>query len=64
MTRSGRHGPRAEDRASGLFTALDIALERGDYAAAARAQQELADLGWEVRHRPRELTREQREVTR
>jgi hypothetical protein len=40
-----------QDKASGYFAALDVALARGDYAAAARAQQALADLGWDVRHR-------------
>jgi hypothetical protein len=43
---------RAEHSASAHFIALDIALSRGDYAAADRAQKALADLGWDIRHRP------------
>jgi hypothetical protein len=35
--------------ASAHFIALDIALARGDYAAAGKAQQSLALLGWDVR---------------
>jgi hypothetical protein len=47
-----------EALASGYFAALDIALARGDYAAAARAQQALADMGWDVRQRPSQPHRE------
>jgi hypothetical protein len=43
--------PRPEDKAAAHFAALDIALFRGDYAAAARAQQALTELGWDVRRR-------------
>jgi hypothetical protein len=42
---------RPEDKAAAHFAALDIALSRGDYAAAAKAQQALTELGWDVRHR-------------
>jgi hypothetical protein len=42
---------RPEDKAAAHFTALDIALSRGDYAAAAKAQQALAELGWDIKQR-------------
>jgi hypothetical protein len=40
-----------EDEAPAYFAALDIALSRGNYAAAAKAQRALAELGWDIRHR-------------
>jgi hypothetical protein len=46
-----KEAQRAEHMASAHFNALDIALERGDYVAAGRAQQALAELGWDIRHR-------------
>ena len=46
--------PAPEIKAAAYFAALDIALSRGDYAAAAKAQQSLSDLGWDIRHRPPE----------
>ncbi|MBV8076672.1 MAG: hypothetical protein JO284_09755 [Planctomycetaceae bacterium] len=50
-----RPRPKVEDRpadkASAHFVALEIALSRGDYAAAAQAQRTLAELGWEIRLR-------------
>lgn len=44
--------PAPDIKVAAHFAALDIALSRGDYAAAAKAQQALTDLGWDVRHRP------------
>jgi hypothetical protein len=41
--------PEPEATASAHFIALDIALSRGDYSAAVKAQQTLALLGWDVR---------------
>ncbi len=40
--------------AAAHFAALDLALSRGDYAAAAKAQDTLTALGWDIRHRHRE----------
>jgi hypothetical protein len=37
------------DRATAYFAALDIAVSRGDYLAASKAQHALAALGWDVR---------------
>jgi hypothetical protein len=51
MTRPVKGHTHPEDKASAYFAALDIALARGDYAAAAKAQQALAEMGWEIRHR-------------
>lgn len=51
MTRPVKDHSRPEDKAAAFFAALDIALSRGDYIAAAKAQQALAELGWDVRHR-------------
>ena len=44
------HRPPKAVKASAYFAVLDIALSRGDYTAAARAQKALANLGWEIRH--------------
>lgn len=44
--------PAPEIKAAAHFAALDLALSRGDYAAAAKSQQALSSLGWEIRHRP------------
>jgi hypothetical protein len=51
MARPVRTQPREDDKAAAHFAALDIALARGDYAAAARAQAELARLGWDIKQR-------------
>ena len=51
-TRPAKEHSSQEAKAAGYFAALDIALSRGDYAAAAKAQQALAELGWDIRHRP------------
>jgi hypothetical protein len=46
--------PLPEDRAAILFSALDVAQARGDYARAAEVQRQLRELGWVVtRRRPR-----------
>ena len=42
---------RPHDEATAHFMTLDIAIERGDYGAAASAQKALAALGWDVRRR-------------
>jgi hypothetical protein len=39
------------------FARLEAAIERGDYAAAARAQRELERLGVTVRYRGRQPVR-------
>jgi hypothetical protein len=51
MQRPARPEPRPENKAGAYFTALDIALSRGDYLAAAKAQQALAAIGWDIRRR-------------
>jgi hypothetical protein len=51
MARPAKTEPGPEDRAAAYFAALDVALSRGDYAAAAKAQQALAELGWDIKHR-------------
>jgi hypothetical protein len=38
-----------KDMSSGYFVALLIAVDRGDYQAAAKAQSALNQLGWDVR---------------
>jgi hypothetical protein len=54
MPRPARYrGDNPDLTAAAYFTALDIALSRGDYAAAAKAQQTLNELGWDIRHRHR-----------
>ena len=42
---------RPEGRATATFAVLDLALAKGDYAAAGRAQASLNELGWVVRRR-------------
>jgi hypothetical protein len=57
--------PPTDARAAAHFTTLNIALERGDYAAAAKAQQALAELGWDIRrNRPQVAPEEERGVAR
>ena len=51
VTRSDKARQCLDEKASAYFSALDIALARGDYEAAAKAQQVLADLGWVVKYR-------------
>jgi hypothetical protein len=54
MSRPARHPDTDPDLdAAAHFAALDIALSRGDYAATAKAQQTLTELGWDIRHRHR-----------
>jgi hypothetical protein len=49
--------PLPEDRAAILFSVLDVAQARGEYAKAAEAQRELRELGWVVtRKRYRQTT--------
>lgn len=46
--------PLPEDRAAILFSVLDVAQARGEYAKAAEVQSKLKELGWVVtRRRPR-----------
>ena len=47
-----------EPSAVGLFFALDLAVDRGDYRRASQAQEALAILGWDVRRRPQQVARE------
>lgn len=44
------------------FTLLELAVERGDHAAAADAQRELARLGIEVRYGRRRFKQKPRRV--
>jgi hypothetical protein len=55
VIRPAKEHSSPEAKAAGYFAALDIALSRGDYAAAAKAQQVLAELGWDVRRHPSRL---------
>jgi hypothetical protein len=42
---------RPHDEATAHFMSMDRALSQGNYGIAAKAQQSLAELGWEVRRR-------------
>jgi hypothetical protein len=44
--------PRAEDQAVNWFLTLELAAADGDFAFAAKAQRELARLGWRVERVP------------
>ena len=46
-----------ETRAAVECNALFDALRRSDYPAAARAQERLRELGWDVRRKPSESPR-------